>query len=63
VEIPNDTNIIICRVGCENESNLHNYLTVNIRLCEITGLGIGFSVAIIIGVSDTKGHLMPKKRY
>jgi hypothetical protein len=59
VEIPKDTHIIICPVGCENESNLHDCLTV--CLYEITGLGICFSVAKIIGVPDAECHLMPKK--
>jgi len=54
VEIPKDTHKLICSVGCENESNLHDYLTVNISLYEITRLGICFSVAKIIGVSDTE---------
>jgi hypothetical protein len=40
MEIPKGTHIIICPVGCENESNLHDSLTVNICLYEITGLGL-----------------------
>jgi hypothetical protein len=63
VEISKDTHIIICPVGCENESNLHESLTVNLCVYEITGLGICSSVAKIIGVSDTESHLMPKKRH